>query len=132
MARNGRRIRAARPSSAKNAHRSCRGATRPNALHPAPPAHPTALAPSQQQADGGGEPGPLPLLQLPNPATGAAQQFVLLPGFGGLAEVNRVRQEHSAWLVGDRLLAGAAWRCGAGAHDSAWKHWVADHPRLHL
>ena len=47
------------------------------------------------------------LLQLPSPAAGAPQQFVLLPGGGGLLEVNRVCHEYGAWLIGDRLVAGA-------------------------
>jgi hypothetical protein len=67
------------------------------------------------------------LLQLPNPATGAPQQFVLLPPANGdgdgdnggdaaaaaaaaaaprLLELNCVRHEFGAWLVGDKMLAG--------------------------
>ncbi|GBF89016.1 hypothetical protein Rsub_01515 [Raphidocelis subcapitata] len=52
------------------------------------------------------------LLQLPSPAAGAAQQFVLLPGGRGLLEVNRVRHEFGAWLVADRLHAdGSCYMC---------------------
>jgi hypothetical protein len=73
----------------------------------APHAPPHAgLLPSDPGQPGGGAPG-LHLLQLPSPPTGAPQQYVLLPGGGGLLEVNRVCHEYGAWLVGDRLHAGA-------------------------
>jgi len=52
------------------------------------------------------------LVQLPSPSTAAPQQFVLLPAAQGLLEVNRVRHEYGAWLVGDRLLAdGSCFLC---------------------
>ncbi|KAI8468908.1 MAG: hypothetical protein J3K34DRAFT_522567 [Monoraphidium minutum] len=69
------------------------------------------LAPAASEAaeecssSSGGAAGRPTLLQLPCPATGAAQQFVLLPGGGGLLEVNRVRHEYGAWLVGDKLMS---------------------------
>lgn len=59
--------------------------------------------------------GALSLLQLPSPATGAAQQFLLGGGDDGsgsstgggaplLSEVNRVRHEFAAWIVGGRVV----------------------------
>ncbi|GLC33174.1 hypothetical protein PLESTB_000362700 [Pleodorina starrii] len=40
---------------------------------------------------------------LPDPRTGRPQGFLLVNG--SLLEVNRFKQSHSAWLMGDRLLA---------------------------
>lgn len=54
----------------------------------------------------------LPLLHLPSPATGTGQQFVLLPGTQGLLEINCIRHEYGAWLIGDRLMSdGGCYLC---------------------